>query len=106
DRQRTEAWRSSPTEGPPKCCSSAGLRGSWDVSQLERLRRARGAAPRGKAAELLAVDGGRLLTGVRCEQPTQLGAVGSDATVQVGGLEAPHGDRERLRGHGQGIRDA
>src|ERR1019366_9665797 len=106
DRQPTEAWRSSPGEGPPKYCSSAGLRGSWDVSQLALLRGGRHAAPRGKAAELLAMAGGRLLTGIRCEQAIQLGAIGADATVKVGGLEGPHGDRERLRGHGQGVRDA
>jgi riboflavin synthase len=49
---------------------------------------------------ILAVARGRLLTGIGCEQHVQLGAVGADATVKVGGLEAPHGDRERLRGHG------
>src|ERR1019366_2577567 len=105
-RQRTEAWRSSPKEGPPKCCSSAGLRGSWDVSQLVRVHGNRHPAPRGEAAEILAVVRGRLLTGVRCEQPVQLGAVGADATVKVGGLEGSHGDRERLPGPGQGVRDA
>ena len=44
------------------------------------------------------MGGGTLVTGIGSEQPMQLGAVGADATVKVGGLEGVQGDRERFCG--------